>query len=232
MNPRGEPGVLSRLSVVVAVVALLLAGCGTNAATDGGADRDADRGADSGFNGVVRTPPLDVASVVLPDVAPGADGASFALAAPPGGYLVVFFGFTSCPDVCPSTLAALRTATERVAERLGPEEAARVEVAMVTVDPQRDTTEKLNAYIGSFLPSWHALRTDDEAALAAAMAPFGATATKRPTSNPGFYTVDHTSTLFVVDDRGQVVLDLPFGSTPAQIADDLTRLLETGPPTA
>jgi protein SCO1/2 len=232
VSRRGVRHRLCAITVVAVAVAgaLGLAACGTPSAQDGGGDGPTT--VDRGFNGVVRTPPLDVAAVTLPDVAPGADGAPFPLAAPADGYLVVFFGFTSCPDVCPSTLAALRTAEERVADRLGPEAAARVEVAMVTVDPQRDTVEKLNAYVGSFLPSWHALRTDDEAALAAAMAPFGATATQRPTSRPGFYTVDHTSTLFVVDDRGRVVLDLPFGATPAQIADDLTLLLEGGPPSA
>lgn len=212
-------------SLLFAVSVVLVTGsCGSNTSTA------TDNPTDTEFNGVVRIPPLDVSTVSLPDVAPGATGAPFTLKAPPNGYLLVFFGFTSCPDVCPTTLAALRTATERVRELLGPQEADRVEVAMVTVDPSRDTPDKLNAYIGSFLSSWHALRTDDPDTLAAATTPFGVTATRRPTSDPAYYTVDHTATLFVVDDRGRVVLDLPFGSTPAQITDDLVRVLTSGPP--
>ena len=102
----------------------------------------------------------------------------FRLEADDGGILIVYFGYTNCPDVCPATLATIKNALRRVDDDL----AARVDLAMITVDPERDTVEKFPRYLGSFLERFHALVPADEAELRAAEAPFGATSsvTKKP----------------------------------------------------
>ena len=142
------------IAVGLVVVALVLAGCGAS-----GSDDDANA---SDLRGIVRTTPLEVGQVSLPEVGSGsgdrrrrADG-RFAVKAAPGELLVVYFGFTSCPDVCPTTLADLRTAREEVGA-----DAAELPLAMITVDPARDTPEKLSSYLSTFSDRYRALRTDD-----------------------------------------------------------------------
>ena len=94
--------------------------------------------------GFVRTPAPSVATTSLPDVA---SGEQFDFVAPEDGLLLVYFGYTSCPDVCPTTLADVRTALGRLGE-----DADRVELVMATVDPDRDTPERLAHYVRWFNP--------------------------------------------------------------------------------
>ena len=144
----------------------------------------------------------------------------FPLVADEDGILVVFFGFTNCPDVCPGTLATLRNSLRKVGDEL----AARVDVAMITVDPERDTAEKMPLYLGSFLERFHALVPADEAELRAAEVPFGATSsvTKKP---DGTVEVSHGGTAYVVDDDGNFILGWPFGLDADAIAHDIRILL-------
>lgn len=179
-----------------------------------------DQTSPGGFAGAVLSEPVDVGGVVLPDAAPESAGAPFAMRAQPDGVLIVYFGFTSCPDVCPTTLADLRTALVEVGER-----SDRVDVAMVTIDPARDRPEDLNAYLDHFFDHWHALHTDDQAALATAESAFGVQARKTKSSGD-FYAFDHTATVFAVDPQGRLVLQWPYGTEPQAIADDLDRLLD------
>lgn len=163
-------------------------------------------------------PPLDVSGVTLPDVATGAASPAFTMKARPGGVLLVFFGYTYCPDVCPTTLGTVKEALAKLGD-------APVDVAFVTVDLQRDTPEVLNGYLGHFLTSYHALRAPDEDALLAAEEPFGAGHTfVGDTSTPG-YTVDHTAGLYVVDDQGQAKGIFAYGVSPEQIVDGVTGVL-------
>ncbi|MFP5489763.1 MAG: SCO family protein, partial [Acidimicrobiia bacterium] len=149
---------------VVLVVGLLLAACGGDDDGDGTAiDVDGDRE----LAGYRRDPAPVVGDLSLPDVA--ADGEEFALRAEPGEILAVYFGYTNCPDFCPTTLSDLRLATRR----MDPAAAERVDLAMVTVDPDRDLPV-LADYVSSFLDGAHALGTDDPARLAQVAAPFGA----------------------------------------------------------
>jgi protein SCO1/2 len=153
--------------------------------------------------------------------------APFRLEASAGGILIVFFGFTNCPDVCPATLAAIKNALRKVDDDL----AARVDVAMITVDPDRDTAETLPRYLGSFLERFHALIPADDAELRAAEAPFGATSSviKKP---DGSIEVGHGGTIYVVDDEGNFVLGWPFGLDAESIAHDIRILLDrNGTPT-
>jgi protein SCO1/2 len=173
-------------------------------------------GEDRELVGYTREPAPDVADVALPDVAD--DGREFAFRAPAEGLLVVYFGYTQCPDVCPTTLANVRGAREDLGD-----DAERVSLAMVTVDPERDT-DVLAEYVRSFVPAAHALATDDGGDLQAAADRFGVSyqVAERP---DGEVEVAHTDHLFAVDDTGTVVLTWPSGTERQDLAADLEQLL-------
>ena len=161
-------------------------------------------------------PVVDVAPV--PDVS--RDGEPFRFVAAEDGLLVVFFGYTNCPDVCPTTLAQLR----RGLDDLDADEASRIDAVMVSIDPERDR-DVLADYIDSFLPGGHAVATDDDSLLQQVALAFGVSyqVTTRPN---GDVDVSHSDTgLFAVDDSGTLVLTWPYGSSSDDIAADLEQLL-------
>lgn len=199
------------------LVVLSVAGCGASPPPGDPADEGAATAAAG--TGVERDTPLDFSGVVLPDVSQG--GAPFPLRATEGKVLLVYFGYTNCPDVCPTTLSEVK----RIRRDLG-DDGARIEVAMVTVDPARDTAEVLTGYLGHFFDDAHALRTDDPAVLAAATSAVGATVTTRPTTEADYYTVDHVASLFAVDSTATVVAEWPFGTPASSIEHDLRNVLE------
>lgn len=170
------------------------------------------------LSGFVREPTPVVADVTLPDVSAG--GEAFEFRAEPGGILLVYFGFTSCPDICPTTLADTRTALSRIGEG-----AERVDFALATVDPGRDTEEVVTRYVQSFLPGAHALRTEDDATLRAAAEPFGASY-EVTTNEAGDIEVVHSGSLYAVDDEGQLLVTWPFGTSIEDLSRDLEILLE------
>lgn len=184
-------------------VALSLGACGTG---------------DAGLLGVVRTPPLDVASVELP----AAGGAPMEMTAPEGELLLVYFGYTSCPDVCPTTMADISAALVD----LPPERADKVRVAMVTVDPDRDTHEVLSSYLRHFFSHGVALRTTDPDELEAAASAFGVQWQIEEHAPGEPYDVAHTAITYVVDDRGTVVVEWPFGFDSEAMTSDLNLILE------
>jgi protein SCO1/2 len=202
------------LLAVLGAVAVVSA-CGADeAAVDSGG------GGGSGLRGIVRPEPLQVGDVTLPDVTEDPAGVPFTFRARPGELLIAYFGYTGCPDVCPTTLADLKVARSQ----LDPAEAARIDLAMVTVDPERDTPERLGPYLRSFAERYHAVRTTDFAALAAAEAAFAASST-RTTTPEGRVEVGHTGTTYVVDEHGQVLVEWSFGTPPEDMANDLRVLL-------
>jgi protein SCO1/2 len=133
-----------------------------------------------------------------------------------GRLLVVYFGFTSCPDACPAELAKMAA----VQRQLGPA-AARVQVAFVTVDPDRDTLERLAAYVAAFDTSFIGLRPEpghvDELTK-----PFRAY--HQRSGDGEFYTVDHSSLLYVIDCSGRQRIAFPPEQTVTQIATTLRKL--------
>jgi protein SCO1/2 len=135
-------------------------------------------------------------------------------------YLVVYFGYTSCPDVCPTTLAEVKKAFKQIGDT-----AEQVDVAMITVDPERDDGDLLTRYVQSFIDDAHALRTDDTAELEAVAKAFGASYTVT-TNDAGEIEVSHSGNLYVVDQNGDVVLQWPFGLKADAIATDLEILFE------
>lgn len=215
-------GAVRFLVVLATAVALLGAGCSSDRSSDtgtgsgaDGADRSTDEVGD--FAGYVRSPASDVSTVVLPDV----DGGEVTMVAPSNGFRLVFFGYTTCPDVCPATLGYIKIALNSLPDP----QRERVVVDMITVDPARDDPATLSEYVRRFVPTANALRTDDDRVLRAAADAFGADYSITP-DDDGEPEVSHTGDLYVVDDAGTVVLAWPFGSSPADIETDLRRLLD------
>lgn len=200
------------LIATLALVAVVLAGCG-------GDDGDSARA--KGLTGAVRTPPLEVASVTLPNETSGAGGAPFTMQAEPGKLLLVYFGFTSCPDICPTTLSDIG----RAIQKLPGNQRDQVDVAMVTVDPDRDTGEVMTSYLDTFIPGGGtALRTTDPAQQQSAQDAFRVVAKRIPEGDDN-YTFEHTAVTYVVDDTGTVVVEWPFGTAPDAMARDIGILL-------
>jgi len=125
-----------------------------------------------------------------------------------GRVVAVFFGFTHCPEVCPTTLAEFA----RVDRMLGPD-AERLQVLFVTVDPERDTPQVLSRYVPSFDPRFLGLSGSDEEIRKAADA-FEVTYRKIPGRTPGDYTLDHTAYVFLLDPSGRLRLKVPYGQSP------------------
>lgn len=172
--------------------------------------------------GYTRDPAPNVDVAELPDVS--RDGEPFRLVAEPGELLVVFIGYTNCPDVCPTTLAELR----RALGELDGEDAARIDSVMVTIDPARDR-DVVADYIGSFVPGAHAVATDDDAVLQEVTLAFGVSYDVSTRPN-GEVAVSHSdTTLFAVDDSGTLLLTWPFGVDSEDIAGDLAQLLDQLP---
>jgi protein SCO1/2 len=153
---------------------------------------------------------------------PDADGRVRTLADFKGKVTVVFFGFTHCPDVCPTTLVELVEV-----KRLLGKDGQRVQGVFVTVDPERDTPQVLKTYVSSFDPTFVALRGSPEQTLAAAKE-FKVFFAKVPGKDSTSYSMDHTAASYVFDTRGRVRLYTRYGSGPKALAEDIHRLLDEG----
>lgn len=167
--------------------------------------------------GYTRSPVPSVAGRSLPQA--GTDVVR-QLSAPDDGLQLLFFGFTSCPYECPTTLSKLKRAVQRLPEK----DRDRVTVGLVSVDLARDTSPALAAYVKGILPGEEpegvGLLAKDDAALREAAGALGASYSATPNSD-GTPNITHTNEVYAVDDRGDVVRQWSF-STPA---DDLAREL-------
>jgi len=148
-----------------------------------------------------------------------ADGQARQLADFKGKVTVVFFGYTQCPDVCPTTLLELA----QVKKALGAD-GARVQGVFVTVDPERDTPELLKAYVANFGADFVALRGTPEQTKAAAKN-FKVFYSKVPGKTETSYTVDHTAGSYVFDAKGKVRLFTRYGTGAEALTSDLKILL-------
>lgn len=140
-----------------------------------------------------------------------------------GKLVVLFFGYTHCPDVCPTTLSDMAQAFAL----LPAQEVERVQVLFVSIDPQRDTPEILKAYVPHFHPSFLGLYGTPEA-VAAAAREFKVVYRRHDTPGEIGYLVDHSAGSYVLDTRGRLRLYQPFGQPPEAIAHDLRLLLAEG----
>lgn len=138
-----------------------------------------------------------------------------------GKAVVIFFGYTQCPDVCPTTLAALAEAMKQ----LGPD-ADRVQVLFVTIDPARDTAALLGQYVPAFDPRFLGLYGDDEATQKVARE-FKIIYQKQPGSTPDTYTMDHSAGTYIFDPLGRLRLFVNHGQGPEVFAHDLREILRT-----
>jgi protein SCO1/2 len=193
------------------VLAAVVAGSAMLAGACGGDEQRA-------LSGQQLTPPTEVGSLSLPEAG---SGEPFSFSASSDHLLLTYFGYTSCPDVCPTTLAGVKAALRDLGT-----DAERIELAMVTIDPARDTPERLPGYVESFVADGVGLRTDDDATLRAVADTFGASYEVTPADDGGEPEVSHSGALYVVDDTGRVVLVWPFGVSSDDIASDLEILLE------
>ena len=169
----------------------------------------------SSFKGVDLTGAKYARELQLPDI----EGRSRSLADFKGKVVVVFFGFTQCPDVCPTTMAEL----SQVKKMLGAD-GDKVQGVFVTVDPDRDTPELLKAYLGSFDPSFVALRGTPEQLKAAAQE-FKVYYAKVPGKTPETYTMDHTAASFIFDTEGRIRVFSRYGSGAEALSQDIMTLL-------
>jgi protein SCO1 len=137
-----------------------------------------------------------------------------------GKAVVIFFGFTQCPDVCPTTLAEMA----EVMKLLG-DDSKRLQVLFVTVDPERDTAELLKKYTPAFHPSFLGLSGSLDATAKVAKE-FKVFYQKVPGKTAGSYTMDHTANSFVFDPQGKVRLVVRHGMGAQSLAADLKQLLK------
>jgi protein SCO1 len=136
-----------------------------------------------------------------------------------GKAVVLFFGYTQCPDVCPTTMTDIAQA-----KKLLGADGAKVQGVFVTVDPERDTPEVLKAYMANFDPSFVALRPASADQLAALAKDFKVYFKKNEAAG-GSYTMDHSAASFVYDPQGRLRLFTRYGSGAQALADDLKLLL-------
>ncbi len=166
--------------------------------------------------GYERDPEPFVGDIALPAVNRG--NVDYALRADPGEFLLVYFGFANCPDICPTTLSDARRAIDDLGDR-----SEDVGLALITIDPDRDNAEDLSNYVQAFVTDGVALRTEDQFVLQSAADVFGVTYAVL-TDDAGEIEVNHTPSLFVVDDQGVLKLTWPFGVPSSDITNDLDIL--------
>jgi len=160
-------------------------------------------------------PPREAPQIALK----AADGKDFALDKYRGKVVVLEFGYTSCADVCPVSLALLKQAREKLGA-LGD----KLQVVFVTVDPRRDTAPKLKAYLEQFDKSFVGL-TGTEEQMAAIRKAYGISATKKMVEGSKTeYTMGHSSYLYFIDPQGRLRALMPFGRPADDIVHDVSLL--------
>ena len=137
-----------------------------------------------------------------------------------GKVVVVFFGYTQCPDVCPTTMAELA----QVKKLLGPD-GDKLQAVFITVDPERDTPELLKAYMGNFDPSFVALRPS-MAQLPEVAKDFKVFYKKAEGKTPGSYSMDHSAGSYIFDAKGRIRLYTRYGSGTENLVSDIRLLLK------
>jgi protein SCO1/2 len=170
-------------------------------------------------SGALLEPPNPAPEIALTDTA----GQPFRLSEQRGMVTLIFFGFTNCPDVCPTALADMSAARKRLEG-----DAEKVRVVFITVDPARDTPERMGRYVQAFDPDFIGL-TGTEAELAQIYQAYGVTAIKRELPNSALgYTMDHSASVYVIDQGGNWRAMISHGSPIDDVVSDLRYLIRTG----
>ena len=190
----------ARLLVGLALIAIVLTGCG---------------GAAYSFQGGELKPETQASAITLTDQ----HGNPWSLADQQGKIVFLYFGYTTCPDACPTTLSDWIEV-----KRLLGDKADDAEFVMVTVDPERDTTGKLNQYLGFFDPSFIGLTGDPET-LKDIRWNYGIVAQREEhPESVTRYLINHTTSFWVVDKKGNLRLTYALGTDPAIVAEDVKHL--------
>ena len=137
-----------------------------------------------------------------------------------GRYMLVFFGFTHCPDICPAELQVMSTALDDLGS-----DADKVVPIFITLDPERDTPEAVNAYVENFGPNFVGLTGSPEAIDKAAKA-YRVTYQKFQDESMGDnYSIDHSALVYLMGPDGKFVTHIPYGTQPEKMAETLRRYL-------
>jgi protein SCO1/2 len=172
--------------------------------------------------GSVISPPRELADFTLPS----SDDTDYTLSEHAGKIQLVYFGYMTCPDVCPATLADILRAYREVGE---PSED--IEVLFITIDPERDTLERLEAYTSAFHEDFIGLRPSSQEQLDALMQNFGVVAERREVDSALEYLMDHSATVFMVSPDGRLLAQYPFGVPYTEIAHDVQVMMDYSAPT-
>jgi protein SCO1/2 len=149
------------------------------------------------------------------------NGSNFRLSEMRGNVVLLFFGYTSCPDVCPTTLSDLRKVNEELNSKAG-----QVKVVFITVDPQRDTPEKIQKYVSVFNPSFIGL-SGKEAELVPVWNSYGVyREIDQETSSASGYLVTHSARIYVIDQAGNLRLSYSYDTPIEDIVNDLKILFK------
>ncbi|MGB9799831.1 MAG: SCO family protein [Thermanaerothrix sp.] len=168
------------------------------------------------FRGSLLDPPIPAPDFSLTQ----ANGETFTLSAQKEKIVLLFFGYTYCPDVCPTTLADLA----QVMKRLG-RQSERVRVVFISVDPQRDTPERAQSYAAAFDPSFIGL-SGTEADLQPVWNAYGVYRLVRDSESRGSdYLVDHSARVYLIDGKGNLRLTYSFGTPVEDLENDLRLIL-------
>lgn len=137
-----------------------------------------------------------------------------------GKIVLLFFGFTHCPDVCPTTMANLR----KVIDLLGAD-GKKVQVVLITVDPGRDTPERLKSYAEQFNPTFVGLTGEPDEIMQTASA-YGVSFEILPNVDPHMYFMSHTATVMLIDPKGNLRVVYPYGVDKQILTDDIRYILK------
>ncbi len=161
-------------------------------------------------------PPAQASDFSLPD----SNGQSFSLDQHKGQIVLIYFGYSNCPDICPTTLAQL----EQVKKLLG-KQASNLEVVFITIDPSRDTAERLKGYLAGFDPQFVGL-TGTLQDLQPVWKAYGVYQLPPAATSASDSEIDHSSHVYLIDKQGNLRLTYPFGTSVDDMVQDISYLLK------
>lgn len=200
---------MSKISIWVwLLIILLLSACGRTASTSPNVTDQ--------LRGAVVNPPRELADFSLASTT----GENFTLSAHRGEIILLYFGYRTCPDICPTTFSTLK----RVYSELG-NLTDKLKVVFVTVDPERDTLENMALYVSAFDEEFIGLRDEGEP-LKQIMSEFGVIATRRKVGESALsYLMDHTASVFLIGADGKLLAQYLYGTDYRDYVHDLKLLL-------
>lgn len=172
------------------------------------------------FRGTTFGEPYPAAHEIVLD---RSDGSSFRLSKMRGSIVLLFFGYTSCPDVCPTTLAELKLALAELDE----EDAAQVKVLFVTVDPERDTPQRVQEYVDHFDPAFIGL-SGSQVDLERIWTVYGVFREIVPGTSAAGYTLNHTARVTLIDQKGNMRVSFGFDTPVEDMVHDLKLIMNQG----